>query len=366
MKVSILIGGLSGGGAERVCCNLASYLVDKGHEVTIITMSDDLPSYSLNRKVNRLPLLVSKERQNFVFDSIKRIRGLCRYLKNTDSDIILSMLPVTMLLLLFFSHITSAKIVIAERNSPWRMNRIVQCLINRLANRADAWFFQTDDVRKWYGKYTTNTLHYVIPNAINMDVIIPDFKGTKRKTIVNVGRLNEQKNQILLIEAFSIVLSSHSDFTLEIYGEGPEKERLEQRISDLNLAESVILKGFSTNVVDSIKDAYCFVLSSDYEGMPNALMEAMALGLPCVSTDCDGGGAKFLIKNGENGLIVPKGDTLLLAKAINSLIENEQLANNIGKNAMKIKDELSASAIYERWEKSLIEIVQNTGNYGKD
>ena len=366
MNISLLIGGLSGGGAERVCCNLANYLVEKKHVVTIITMSEDSPSYFLNKKVRRFPLLLETERVNAVFDNIKRIAKFIMYMKHTDSDIILSMLPITMLMSLIFSPLTSAKIVIAERNSPWRMNRLIQWLINRLANIADAWFFQTNEVKEWYGKYTTKTRHFVIPNAINTDVIKGPYDGERRKAVVNVGRLNEQKNQLLLIESFSQVLTKHPNFTLEIYGEGPEKSKLEKRISDLKLEGNIKLKGFTHNVVEQIRDAYCFVLSSDYEGMPNALMEAMALGVPCISTNCDGGGAHFLIKDGVNGLLVPPKNSLLLASAINKLIENTQLASEMGMNALKIKNKLSAQVIYDKWEKCLCEIIQRSNNYGKN
>lgn len=353
MKITIFIGGLSGGGAERVCCNLANYLVRKDHAVTLLTMSCVASSYALEKEVKHIALISKNEKRNFISDNCIRLVRFIKYLKNTDSDIILAMLPGTMLMLLVFSRYTSAKIAIAERNSPWRMNKYIQWFINRLANRADLWFYQTDEVKRWYSRYTANCYNYVIPNAINPEFIKPSFNGVRKKIIVNVGRLNKQKNQELLIVAFSMVIKKHPDYVLQIFGDGPLKEYLLERISQLGIESNVQLKGFTTNVSDKIKDATCFVLSSDYEGMPNALMEAMALGIPCISTKCDGGGTDFLIKNGYNGVIIPKKDVSSLTNAINFIIENRAFADSIGHNAEKIKCKLSASVIYNQWEEYL-------------
>lgn len=357
MKITFFIGGLSGGGAERVTCNLASYLARKGHEIVILTMSDDTATYTLDDNVLRVPLLKSSERKGLLYDSILRLKRFISHLYKDKVDAYVVMLPVTTIMLLRFSWLTKSKIIAAERVDPSIYPSGKQRLLKSLARKADGWVFQTEEERNWYGKTTGKANVRIIPNAINPDFIREQYRGERKKTIVTAGRLTKQKNHVLLIKAFAKISSKYPDYQLIIYGGGNLKEIIESTIKKLNVGDKVILPGYTTNIGDKIKDSSLFVLSSDFEGMPNALMEAMALGLPCISTDCDGGGASFLIDNEKNGLLVPKDDVDALASAMERMLSDREFAKKCGKEAHAVCEWLAPEKIYTDWENFLTTIV---------
>ena len=169
------------------------------------------------------------------------------------------------------------------------------------------------------------------------------------KVVVAVGRLDVQKNYPLLIRSFAKIIKEGIDAELHIYGKGPLLEELSEIASVEGLEDKVVFKGFRSNVWHDIEKASVYVLSSDYEGMPNALIEAMALGLPVISTNCPIGGPSELITSGENGILVPIGDEDLLAKAMVSILTNKDFAYRLGDSAVKVYEELSISSIAEKW-----------------
>jgi len=172
----------------------------------------------------------------------------------------------------------------------------------------------------------------------------------RRKIIVNVGKLSSQKNQTFLVQAFAKIADKFLEYQLHIYGEGDKRSELEALSQELDLQDRVILKGNVSGLAKQIEDAALFVLSSDYEGMPNALMEAMAMGIPSISTDCPCGGPDFLIQNGENGVLVPVGDVECLANTMEKLLQDREMADMLGCNAVKIADVLHPDVVHENWK----------------
>lgn len=359
MKISFFIGGLSGGGAERVICNMANYLGNKGHEIKVITMADDTPDYPLSRNTKRIILLRTCERKGFFRNSLLRWWRLLRYVRKSKCDSYVVVLPVTIIMLLALRVFTRAKIVASERNTPAKYNKRIRFFLKLLANNANGWIFQTEENQLWYKNAIKDSKTIVIPNAINPDFIREIYQGERMKTIVTAGRLTNQKNQILLVRAFAQISSIFPEYQLIIYGDGSLKGNLEETAEQLGVKDQVILPGYTTNIGDKIKDASLFVLSSDFEGMPNALMEAMALGLPCISTDCDGGGAKFLIENEKNGLLVPKGDAKALSEAMRKMLSEKEFAEQCGREAHKICDRLAPERIYGEWEQFIKDVVED-------
>lgn len=357
MKLSIFIGSLTGGGAERVACNLANYLSENGHETNIIVMSETKESYPLNKEVKVTPLLALGESRNAISRFVLRIKRLKSILRIQNVDAYIVMLPITIVLFLLYSKLTKAKIIITERNSPQSYSRLMQLALRKLVSRADLCICQTEAIKEWYNAIPNGCPTQIIPNAINQNFIKPIYMGERRKVIVTAGRLNKQKNQALLIRVFSKVSEELVDYDLEIYGTGGLETSLKELASSLNIAHRVHFKGYVENVGEQIKDASLFVLSSDFEGMPNTLMEAMALGLPCISTDCDGGGAKFLIENGKNGILVPKNNEDELSKAILSLLKDKEKSEQFGNEAAKIVTTLSPERIYGMWRDCITEVV---------
>lgn len=357
MNITFFIGGLSGGGAERVTCNLANFFFRRGHVVSILAMAEDTKEYAIDNEIKKIYLIKRQERKNFIFDNIKRFIRLIKFLNNNKTDVYVVMLPITTILLLQMKRLTKAKIVASERVNPSQYPIKKQRQLKSLAQRADGWVFQTEEECNWYGETTGKAKVKVIPNAINPDFIKPAYEGNRRKVIVTAGRLTEQKNHELLIKAFAQISSKFPDYKLIIYGEGTLKDKLVTVANEHGIENRILFPGYTTNIGEKIKDASLFVLSSDFEGMPNALMEAMALGVPCVSTDCDGGGAKFLIDNEKNGMLVPKGEVDALTAAMGRMLSDRAFAELCGREAHKICDWLAPEKIYGEWEIFINKVV---------
>ena len=158
-----------------------------------------------------------------------------------------------------------------------------------------------------------------------------------------------QKNQKMLIEAFSKIHSNYPEYQLVIYGEGKLRHQLQEQIDLLGLQERISLPGSRSDVLEQIKDASLFVLPSDFEGMPNVLIEAMALGLPCISTDCPCGGPRELIQNGVNGILISVGDVEALACEMSKVLDDSEMSALLGKNAVQIREKLNMEKIGKEW-----------------
>ena len=356
MKLTFFIGGLSGGGAERVVCNLANYLIMRGHNVSVMTMVDNKQAYFLNEKVKRISLIKQNERKGFIFDSIVRFCRLRKQMIRSETDTFVVFLPTTTILMLFLRHMTKAKVIVSERVNPGSYSGVEKVILKKLAHRADAYVFQTKNIQQWYGNSVGSAKSVVIPNAINEEFLKEKYVGEREKRIVGAGRLTNQKNFTLLIKAFAGIAPQFPDYKLVIYGEGPEKQALVELVEDLHINNRVLFPGYVTNLGEEIKSASLFVLSSDFEGMPNALMEAMALGVPCISTDCDGGGARFLIDNGKNGFLIEKGNVDQLKTKMIEILSDTELANKLSNEAVKIQDLLSPEKVYRQWEQLIMDI----------
>ncbi len=358
MKITFFISALSGGGAERVTCNLANYMAEQGHQVEILTMAEREPADSLKDTVKHVPLLTNKEYKNKIINNVKRVLRLRKYMKSQKVDAYVVMLPKTTELMLRFRKLTKSKIIVSERVDPKTYNKKTQKTLQKLSSRANGYVFQTDEIASWYAPYLKGVESRVIPNAINPAFIRKEFAGEREKKIVAVGRLAEQKNFPLLIKAFSKISDKFLDYKLVFYGKGGLQNQLEQLALDLGVKERLEFCGFCEDMPERLERASMFVLSSDYEGMPNALMEAMAVGVPCVSTDCGGGGARFLIEDGENGILVPVGDEDKLSQAIEKILGDRELANKLSKNGRKLQEKLSPSKIYGKWEEFIKKICE--------
>lgn len=359
MNIAFFIGSLGGGGAERVVCNLSNHLIRKGHKIEILTMSDANAGYELDEAVKKTCLLNANERKNIIVDNSLRVIRFIKHMKSNCADCYVVMLPETTILMLLFRKCTKAKVVAAERVDPNSYSWIKKSLIKKIAHNADRWVFQTEDIKKWYKNVVEDEKGVVIPNAINEVFIRQPYNGKKEKRIVGIGRLTDQKNFSLLIDSFSMIADDFPDYSLVIYGEGAKRKELEEKVRKLKLTNRVALPGYVDDIVEQLEKSTLFVLSSDYEGMPNALMEAMALGLPCISTDCGGGGARFLIEEGKNGLIVPVNDACKLGTAIRIVLTNKDLRDTIANNAKKITDQLSPTVIYGKWEQVIVNVKGN-------
>lgn len=356
MVLTFFIGGLNSGGSERVLCNLANYLAEKGNEVEIVTMAES-SSYTLHSKISRVVLLKDCERSNFVANTFKRYIRLKRYVKKRKCDAYIVMLPITTILLLSLRRYIDAPIIASERAFPPIYSKFIRFMLKQIADRASGWVFQTPTVQSWYIPHLSKSKSVVIPNAVNTAFIRQPFEGKREQTIVSIGRLVPQKRFDLLISAFGKVASKYPDLTLVIYGEGPIQAQLQSLSSSLGLQDRVKFPGYIDNVPEILEKSRLFVLASEFEGIPNVLIEAMSLGVPCISTDCDGGGARMLVKNGENGLLIPKNNLEALVNAMDEVLSDKEFSKKLANNAVRIRDEYAPEVIYRKWEDFINSII---------
>ncbi len=389
-EVMFFIDSLGGGGAERVVSVLSNYIVqNESYDVSIIMLRKVPTKYDINKKVNLiyvqdLPVrtiygkfvrksfsLYKKIRQSIYKPIMKKLKlyNNCpnidetdfyfyatyampyrEYMKKLNGATAFGFLIRSNIAMLMAAKGTKIKTVFCERNNPVRpdMPKNIMKLRDKLCKKCNEAVFQTYEQKDYYAKIKGKKT--VIPNAIK-DGLPERFQGERRPEIVNFCRLSKQKNLPLLIDAFEMILKEYPEYTLKIYGKGEEKENLIKYINDKNLQDKVYLNDFAEDIHYKIRDAKMFVSTSDFEGLSNTMIEAMAIGMPCVCTDCDGGGARMMIKDYENGLLVPKGDLNAVCSAMKEVIKNKDLAEKLSENATNIRDDLQASKIAELWMK---------------
>ena len=345
MKIAFINTSINGGGAERATVNLANGLCKLDDmEIFLFTGHKKEKEYKIDSKIKRYCIL-----QENLLEDIKSLR---KALHENRIDIAVGMGIYANFCVCMSNFGLKTKMVISERNSPLhdhlsKKSKLLRFLVYR---NADAYVFQTQEAKKFYSK-SIQKRGCVIHNPIRSD--LPIKTDINRKEIVAVGRLMPQKNYEMLLHAIKKVHDRHSEFTLRIFGEGRSRNNLERLVSKIGIKDIVKFEGFTLDVHDQIKDSAIYVLSSDFEGMPNSLMEAMSMGFPVISTDCPCGGPAELIQNGKNGILVPVGDSDKMAMEINRLIEEPGECLKLGKNAMKIGQTHSQDVIVQQWLKFL-------------
>lgn len=345
-KVVFVTGSMIRGGAEGVIASVANGLAKRGWKVYIISLLFEGCDYELDASIECINLARMKE--NKLFDSPRMILALRKTIKYLQSEIVVSFMVTINIVTWIATRGLKTKFIPSERNDPDKgTNSIIKILQKKAYGAADIVVFQTTRAMNFFPREIRNK-GVIIPNPVRK---MPKASSERKKTIVTAGRLEEQKNHKLLIDAFSSVYKTHKDFTVDIYGDGTMKDDLRRYIEERQLTEVVHLCGKIDNVPEHIRNAYMFVLSSDYEGLSNALLEAMAVGLPCITTNC--AGSEDAIQSGKNGLIVPVGSKKELEDAISWMIENPADAMEIGKKARESMHKYNYDNIINQWENLL-------------
>lgn len=338
------IGTLGNGGAERVVSILASKMAEAEMDVEILTYYDQPISYEINEKVK----ISVVEKITGTGNKIKNLLKIRQYFKE-NAKVIISFLAPFNMMAIAANFGTGIPMIVADRNDPTKVpsNKLLRKTRDFLYRFADGVVVQTQKNKAYFSKAVQKKSE-IIYNPINLKEYAGiSLKLDKKKTIVTAGRLMPQKNQKMMIRAFKTVADKYPEYQLIIYGEGPSRNDLEQLTSELGIESNVQLPGNTTRLHDCIKNAGMFVLSSDYEGMPNALIEAMCLGLPVISTKVSG--ATDLIKDHENGILTELNDQTELETAILELIENPELAEKLAQNAVKLNESLELTKIMNQW-----------------
>lgn len=345
------VGTMGNGGAQRVISILSQKMAEQGLDVEIMTYYDEEPFYPVDSRVK----LTAVEAYTGTKHVGKNLLWLRKYFSNHAKILISFLAPFNMIALIAKAG-TGIPIVVADRNDPKRVpsNIIVRKVRDFLYMFADGVVLQTQKNKEYFNGITQRKSK-VIYNPVHMgEYAGSSLSVVKEKKIVSAGRLMPQKNQKLMIEAFAEVSKQYPEYRFYIYGEGPSRKELEDLIRQLELAGKVILAGSVADLYEQIKNAQIFVLSSDYEGMPNALIEAMCMGLPVISTKVSG--ATDLIMDQENGLLVECGDKRELVHAMICLLGDQEKAENMGKKAVELNKMLATETIFEQWMQFLNQI----------
>lgn len=350
-KMVIVTRNMFAGGAERVIAQLANYFVSREIECTLITIDNEKIFYDLDSRISIIP--IGKKADGKGTDKFKRYKELRRIVSKIKPDVLLSMpedIGIYVILALLGTRIP---VFVSERNNPWVMPdvKVTRLLRTLMYPFVTGLVFQTEMAKSFFPKFIQKK-GVVIGNPVDATRIPAPFQGKRKKVIVGAGRLDKQKNFSLLISAFAEFSKEVPGYELCIYGEGRLREQLESEADLLGVADKVLLPGRKNNLLELMNECSMFVLSSNYEGMPNVLIEAMCMGMPVISTDCPSGGPKELIQDGINGLLIPVGDKEAMVAAMKECVEIEN-QKRMAANAYKIKQKLVGKEIFEEWYKFL-------------
>lgn len=344
MKISFFIGGMFGGGAERVISILANYYAEKGWDVEIIMLLYSKVEYVLHPSI-KIVSMAAGEGSYFKKLPVwlKKIRN---YLKTEKPDRVVSFIGRINMVVLTASIGLSIPVIVSERNDPRQdgRGRLLIAYCNLIYRKAAAIVFQTRYEQSCFSRKIKQM--HIIPNPVSVSA---EAKPCERMEIVTAGRLIEQKNQRMLIEAFAKVRERHPEAVLKIYGDGHLKEELQKCIDGLGIHDVAELCGNVSDLHERITGAAAFVLTSEFEGLSNALIEAMMLGIPCITTDYPG--AEELIKDKKSGLLIPRGNVRELVKALDRLLMDTTLANRLRDICLKEAEKYKKEIVLSQWEK---------------
>lgn len=356
-KIVFFILSLTKGGAEHVVANMCNDYFVKDYNVTIVTCMKAPIEYPIHSEIKVVTLDKAPEEseQGLLTRFLRRRSALFRVLKEESPNLIISFMPEPNFIALSLRKRVKIPTIISVRNDPKAEYRTKarQVLMKHFYKRADYCVFQTEDARKYFSfSEHIQACSKVIPNPIDSIYLreenIISVSSAERRVILNIGRLEAQKDQKTLIEAFNRIADDYPDWNLEICGEGSLRDELTMQIENCQRTNRVFLCGNVDDIRGKMKNTGIFVLSSLYEGMPNALMEAMAMELPVISTDCPCGGPRMLIHEGE-GILVPVGDTQALAEGLKKLLSDEDMRQKMGHMAGNIKKRCHPEKIMEEW-----------------
>lgn len=347
-KLLFVAPAIGYGGAEKNFIGLANYAVENGYNVFLLTESGVEDKRFVNGKIKRLFFQPTKKK-NIIAQLLESVHIVNKFTRKIKPDLIISFIERWRSACIISSKITRTKCLVSERSDPYNRKGNYNKILFSIFERADGIVFQTEKARSFFSERILKK-SIVIPNPVFSEDKCSRFNGEKKNIIVNVARLSiVQKRQDLLIYAFDKIKDELPNYDLYFYGDGPDGERLMDIVSELGLEDRVFFKGVTSDLESSIGQAKLFVLSSDYEGIPNAIIESMCIGTPVISTDCSPGGAAFLIENEVNGLIVPCGDVCALSEAILSLLKDENRMQKYVEEGFKIKVKLDSKKIFKKW-----------------
>lgn len=359
MRIIFILNKLDIGGPQKIVAFLADKLADNEHEVIIITYSNAQPTVELNKKIRWISLNYDAKR-NLKFGFIRRFNQiplLIKIRKNILSEKPDILCPFTVNILRAVLIATVGEkipIVSSERGNPFIYTDSFFKKARKSYSKCKTVVCQTQKVAEYFDLPNIKVIPNPAINRLNCDGV--DVVPSLGNTFITVGRLEEEKGHYFLVECFLEVLKTR-DCRLLIFGSGGEEERIRNLIKKNKANNHIVLMGEDSYVFCKYQKAVAFILPSFTEGMPNALIEAMMVGLPCISTDCSSGGPRYLLRDGEAGILVPVNDKGGMINAIIRLLDNKDTAKNMGHRGLLSVKELEPNGIYKLWEEVFINAI---------
>lgn len=366
-RITFVIPSLATGGAEKVLSQVANELAKRGHQITILSWNHGSQSsaYSLESSIQTVSLdLVgpSTSLMKAITNNFRRISILRKAIQNSQPAVVISFLNTTNIITILSLWGTRIPLVISERNNPrfdpasrvWRLLRWLAYPF------ADQMVVPTEDIRSYFSSGMQKKT-VVIANPLSLVEVAERRKTAKLNTpfMVSMGRLDPQKGFDVLLEAFSQITAQYPDWNLVIVGEGRERKSLEDQIKQLKLENKVSMLGFVSNPQAILEKGELYIQPSRFEGFPNALAEAMMLGLPVVVSSCEG--CRQIVQHEVNGLVVPTEDARRLAQAMERLIVNSEERTRLAKKGKEIINQFPMGPIIEKWIRVIQMLVSQKG-----
>lgn len=397
-RLIFIINGMFGGGAERVMTLLVNKSAEKGYDTFFVLANQrvqEAQKYDIDSRVHLISLddvelseSIERSRNGRIYEAITtaifrgtkkfgikipdfsiynrfvsnhgvRINKLRSMLIGMPDATIVAFLDYPIQLALLAADGLPNRLVISERGNPQLHDDSINAgyFIRKHYKRADCIVFQTKGASSYYSNELQNK-GVIIPNPIygSLPDAIQGGYDSRQKVVVNFCRISREKNLRLLIEAFAKFQELHREFKLQIIGDANSSDsqlylrELYSLIGSHKMDDVVSILPFSPDIHKQILNYSMFVSSSDFEGMSNSMLEAMAIGLPTICTDCPSGGAREIIENGINGILVPVNDKDSMAEAMANVADHEELSNMLSINGSQIRVSLSEDSIFEKWE----------------
>ena len=344
-RVAIISHGLSDGGAERVASMLANYYDSMGCRVLYIAINSDKKEYPLNKSID-YEFVDAGEKKGLVALMYRSLE-IKRRVKAFHADVAVSFIEHELIPLV----LSDIPVIPSLRNDPKSTERGMLLKQIRNFNYTHSYkvIFQTQGAKMYFDSKIQKK-GVIIRNPLKDN--LPYWnEGQHKKVFMTACRINAQKNIPMLIKAFEQFHEEFPEYILEIYGKGPESylEELRQLCNELKIQDSVFFKGHSTEIHKKMTEAEAFLLTSNYEGLSNAMLEAMAIGVPCICTDCPPGGAKEMMESRKAGILIPVGDVTALVQAMRQVAESSEYRKQLSSREKYIREELAKDKIYDQW-----------------
>lgn len=354
--IAFYIGSLTRGGAERVMTNLARYFTEQDYTVYLVTKKHEGKEYEVPDGVTRIIADITEEEESKsrVVNLYRRIMKLRSVWREIKPNIIVSFIRKNNLMAIASSRFLKIPVLVAVRANPKVEfdGRLFEQISFFMFRFADGIIMQTTQGVEYLPKYLQKKAT-IMKNSLTKQFINREISTNRVKEIAMVGRFDAYKNQRMLLEVFSELRSEYPEWSLHFYGDGEFEEELKNKYA----CDQIIFHGHTSDIIECIKDTAIFAFPPKAEGMPNALIESMALGLACISTDCPCGGPADLIDDGVNGILVPVDNPKEFGEKLRLLMDDEALRERLGSNAVKIVEKLNPDNVNAEWKQYIEQFI---------